>query len=484
MIIPFPPFEPDRGQFSTDVTNNVVNVRPTASGWGPMPGLTVVSDALPDGCRGAAYVITSTGTIRIVAATSTAIYELDTTTYTWTDISGTDGPYNLASTDYWSFTLFGTQLIIHNVADPIQVYDVTSGGTVATLAGSPPQARYSCVAGDYLVLGSLEGTSGERKIQTSGLNDATFWTIGKNGADYQELPEGNEIMGVFGDQGGFYVIQKSAMQFFSFNPGSGYTFTRTVVNPERGAVSPRSIVPVGPSQFYYLSEDGFMAGAERKPIGAERVDKWFLANVDMSYFTDIQGAADPFEKIVWWRFKTVNGPYARVGYDWQLDRWTYSDINVTEMTAMAKPGVTWDGLDDLYASIDAATEAFDSRLFLGGRPTFAAFDSSNRLGFFAGPNLAATVDTPLMQYAEDSRSFLRNVRVITDATGFSLQDGTAAFHGDDITWSTPSFPNARSKMCDFRKDGRLHRLRISVPAGTVWDNLNSCSADAIATGAV
>lgn len=449
-----------------------------------MPSLTTISTALAAECRGAAYVITSTGTIRIVAATASNIYELDTSTYTWTSITGAAGPYNLDANDHWTFTLFGNSLIIHNLADPIQVYDVTSGGTVTTLAGSPPRAKYSWVSGDYLVLGYLSSTNGERKVQWSGLNDSTHWVIGKKGADSQELPEGNEVMGGFGDQGGFYVMQKAAMQFFGFAPGSGYTFTRTIVNPKRGVVSPRSIVSVGPTQFYYLSEDGFMSGAERKPIGAERVDNWFNNDIDVSTIADVQGAADPYEKIVWWRYKSTSGNYARIGYNWQLDRWTYSDVNVTEMTPMAKPGVTWDGLSTLYASIDEVDLPFDSRVFLGGRPTFAAFTSDNKLGFFAGSNLSGKVDTPLVQIDNNRRGFVRNVRLISDATSYSIKNGVAEYHGDSLSWSNASNPNTRSRMCDFRIDGRLHKFRLTVRSNNVWDNVNSLSMDVVLTGAV
>ena len=483
MIIPFPPFEPDKGVFSTDVTNYVVNAQPTASGWGPMPSLSAISTALAAECRGAAYVILSNGTIRIVAGTSTRLYELNTSTYAWTDITGAAGPYSVATGDSWTFTQFGAKLLIHQISNPIQVYDLATGGTVTTLAGSPPQAKYSWVAGDYVVLGYLNGTNGERTVQWSGLNDSTFWTIGKNGADIQEIPEGGEVMGGFGDQGGFYTMMKSAMQYFPFAPG-GYTFNRTVVNPKRGVLAPRSIVSIGPSQFFYLSEDGFMSGADRRAIGAERIDKWFSANVDPAYIADVQGAADPFEKIVWWRFRNTFGLYVRIGYDWQLDRWTFSDVNVSEMMAMANPGVTWDGLASLYASIDAVTEPFDSRAFVSGRPTFAAFNTSFQLGFFSGASLAATIDGPLVQLDDDKRSIVTGVRVVSDAPTYTVRDGTAAFHGDTVAWSAAVSPNSRSKMCNFRSDSRLHRIRVEIPAETVWDNVNSAVVDVQESGAV
>lgn len=482
MNIPFPPFEPDKSPYDVASSNNVVNALPVANGWGPMAGLTTISAALGSECLGATYVRTAAGNYEVIAGTRTALYRLNTTDYTWTNISGPAAPYGVPLNDYWTMTRYGDQLVIHNLTDAIQVYDVGSGGVCATLAGSPPKAKYSWVAGDFLVLGYLEGTDGEKTVRWSGLNDIEHWTIGKNGADLQVLPEGDEVMGGFGEQGGFTVIQRAGMQYFPFAPSSGFTFTRTVLNPKQGTLAPRSIVSIGPGRFFYLSEDGFFGGVERQPIGAERVDRWFLDQVDQTYLADVQGVADPFEKIVWWKYRTPGGSYNRLGYDWQLDRWCTTDLQVGEMVALATPGITWDGLDLLYATIDAVDEPYDSRVFTGGRPTFATFTTDNKLAYFTGSNLAATIDTAEVEMDDMLRSFVSSARVITDATGFTLQDGVQAFHGDTITWSTANSAHSRTGLVPFRSDGRLHKFRLAIPEATVWSIASSANVNAQPSG--
>jgi len=484
MMIPFPAFEPDKSDFDTAASSNVLNALPISNGWGPMPGLTEVTDALPAVCKGAVYVQTSTGTTVIIAGTTTALYRLDLTDYSWEDISGPSAPYNVPAADSWTFTAFGNQIIAHNITDDVQTYDIEAAGDFADLAGSPPKAKYSWVAGDFLVLGHLEGATGAKSVHWSALNNPEAWTIGVNGADFQELPEGEDVMGGFGVPGGFYVVQRYAMQYFPYAPSSGFTFTRTVINPKQGCVAPRSIVSLGPNRFFYLSEDGFFSGAERQPIGAERVDRWFFDQVDPSALGEVQGSADPFEKIIWWKFARTSGTNFRIGYDWQLDRWCTTDVPVGEMVSLATPGISWDALGDLYATIDDIAVPFDSRTFNGGRPTFATFTEDNKLAWFAGDSLEATIDTANVQIDGMNRSYVSGARVTTDATDFTVSDGVSSFHGDAITWSTANSPNPRTGVVPFRSDGRLHKFRAVVAEGATWTVMTSIDANAQVSGEV
>jgi hypothetical protein len=483
MMIPLGPFAPDKSGFEGASSAYVVNAQPVIDGWGPMAGLSVVSAALPAECRGSVLVRTAAGDYAIIAGTATRLYRLNTTSYTWTDISGPSAPYSVPATDSWSFTVFGSKLIAHNITNVIQVYDIELAGTFADLAGTPPKAKYSWVAGDFLVLGYLGGTGGQNTIQWSGNNDITYWKIGERGCDYQVLPEGNEVMGGFVGQGGFGVIQRSAMQFFTFAPASGYVFTRTVINPKQGTLAPRSIVSIGTEKFFYLSEDGFFGGVDRQPIGSERVDRWFLDQVDQSYLPDVQGAADPFEKIVWWKYRAVNGTFRRLGYDWQLDRWCTTDIAVGEMVALATPAMTLEGLDTYYSSLEAVPSSLDSRIFAGGRPTFASFTGDNKLAYFSGPDLKATIDTAEVEMDGNARTYVNEVRVVTDATigSFTVADGVMGYHGDGITWTIPRSSN-RAGIVPFRSDGRLHRFRLVINEGAVWTIASAINANGIPSG--
>lgn len=483
MRIPLPPFDPDKSLFDGAASSSVVNALPAARGWKPMPSFAEFSDTLPGECKGYTYVRNSAGTYRVIAMTQDAAYALDTTDNSWTDISGTSAPYNgPGEQEAWAMTRFGNYLVIHNYNDPVQVYDIETGADLADLAGSPPQAKYSWVSSDFLVLGHLNQVDGQRTIAWCGVNNLEDWEYsGPNGSDYQVIPEGDEVQAGFGAPGGFIVMQRSAMQFFQFSPSSGFVFTRTVLNPNYGTVSPRSVVPVGPGQFYYLSEDGFFMGADRKAIGAERVDGYLLEDMDVTYLQDVQGAADPFEKMVWWRYRKLDGTYRVLGYDWQLDQWCTSTTDVREMAAIATPAVSIDALDAIYGDLDSIPVSLDSRIFTGGRPTFSAFTSNNKLAYFNGSNLEAVFETAQIEPSAGTRTFCKGSRLITDATTFEVEHGTAPYHGAAITYATASTPN-RAYYCPHRGDGRLHKFRVTIPAGTVWSEASALDADFKVTG--
>lgn len=481
-MIPFPPFEPDKSPFAFQSGDNLLNCLPAADGWKGMPDLVTVSEALPSACLGATYYKDAAGAVTIVAGTATDLYRLDssTTPYSWLNVSKSAAAYNVPPGDRWSFTIFGQYLVAHSLGDVPQYIDLTSGIAFADLAGSPPVAKYSWVAGDFLVFGYLENEPDT--IQWSGLNNAEFWTNGERGADKQILPDGGEIMGGIGDGRGAIIVQRDKMRVMQFAPSSGYTFTIAEANNRRGTIAANSLVVIGPGQFAYLCEDGFFAGAEGRPIGAERVDQWFLSQIDLDYLSDVRGVADPFEKIAWWRFQTATGSSLLLGYDWQLDRWCYSDIDMREAVAIASPGLSWDGLGDLYVAIDDIDVPYDSRLFFGGRPVFAAFTSDNSLAFMTGQNKAAVIETASLELTPGYRSFVTGARVITDATGFTLATSGADYHGGTFSSKAAASPSVRSGHVPLRHSARLHRFKLAIPEGANWSIATGLDVTAMPEG--
>ncbi|PHS03820.1 MAG: hypothetical protein COA78_17260 [Blastopirellula sp.] len=470
-MIMFPPFEPDKSQFNTSAGDNLLNCLPRADGWGPMAQFIAVSDALPTPCLGAVFVRSYGGSFTVIAGTATDLYKLNTATspYSWDSISKSAGAYAVPVNDKWTFTTFGDRLIAHNLGGATQFYDITAGGSFADLPGAPI-AKYSCAAGDFLMFGYLDGEASS--VQWSGINNSEDWVIGKNGSDKQLLPEGREIMAMIDNPRGAIVVQRKAMQFMQFSPNSGYTFTRSVGNSSRGSIAPHSIVEIGSGDFLYLSEDGFFRGVEGQPIGHARVDKWFYDNIDPNYLEDVRGMADPFEKIVWWRFKLINGTNFLLGYSWGHNRWCYSNVDVNEAAQLAAPGVAWDGLSALYASIDDVDVPFDSRLFKGGAPVFAGFTGDNKLAFAVGATLAATMETASVQLSRGGRSFVNGCRVIGDGSG-TVSVGVAADHGGSFTYKTGVTKSPRSGIYHTRADGLLHRFKLDIPASENWDVISS-----------
>jgi hypothetical protein len=138
-VIVFPPFEPDRTIYSPGSSVNVVNCIPVQDGWGPLPDLTVISSALASQCLGAVYARTSGGAYRIFAGTATKLYEYNSATLGWTDITRlVGGNYAVPTGDRWTFTVFGLNLFAHNIADDIQYINVDSGTNFAILHRALP----------------------------------------------------------------------------------------------------------------------------------------------------------------------------------------------------------------------------------------------------------------------------------------------------------------------------------------------------------
>ncbi|WP_422383277.1 hypothetical protein [Roseibium album] len=481
MTIAFPPFEPDRAIFAPSASTSVTNVIPVRDGWGPLPSLSIFTEALGDTCRGAIAVRTSTGSYKIFAGTEAGLFELNSTDYTWTTRTGPTTPA-VPSGDSWWFVVYGSLLIAGNLGTDTQFIDIDGGTAFADLGGSPPRSKYGAVAGEYLLIAHLQGNP--RRTQTSGLGDASFWTLGQRGCSYQDFADGGEIQGVIGSENGALIAQMTMWRQLSIATSGDYSFTTNIINPDRGVFAPRSLVQIGPGQFFYYSSDGFMLGVEGRPIGAERVDRWFKEQADATKLDSISCVADPFNKIVWTQAESVGECKILVGYNWQLDRWCPSDVNVTEMLPLATPSVSWDGLANLYSSIDDVNEPFDSPLFSGGIPRFGAFDETNKLGLFTGPAQAATLEAADIEMNPGWLTMLQGARVYTDAANFTLQAGISDYHGGTRRWSDEITPETDTKLCPFQHEGRLHRFRLNIPAGENWNHVVGLAETGKRTGKI
>lgn len=470
-MLRFPSFEPDRTDYALDATTMLVNALPVRDGWGPVPDIQAVSDALGAECLSAVYAKNSAGVYRLIAGTTTALYELQTD-YSWEDVSGSSAPYSVPAGDVWSWAKYGNYLFASNIADPLQVLDLGSGTDFVDASGSPPQAKYVFVVGEQLGLANIANLP--NRVIVSAIGDASYWTVGQRGCDLQDFAEGEEIMGAIGSEKGAVLLHATVMRQAVLQPSGAYSFSTQIINPARGVAAPLSICSIGPGQFFYYSQDGFFLGAEGRPIGAERVDRWFSREIDPAKINEIRAVADPFEKVVWVQATRVDSTKFLLAYDWQLDRWGYANNNVSAMCVMVTPGLAWDDLDDLYPTMDDVDAPFDSSLFNGGLPRFAAFTTDNRLGFFTGNARAGTIETADNEFHEGFLTLMQEVRTVTDCTDFTIQVGTRQFHGDSIVWSNPVTPYAATRIAHFRKEnptGLTHRFRVNTAAGTDWHHM-------------
>jgi hypothetical protein len=466
-------YRPDVSDYEGQATKNILNVIPRGDGYGPFPSFSAYTSALPSACRGAFYALKSDGTVVTFAGTSTKLYRLNNTDFTWVDVSLGGGSYSaLSSTAQWQFAQTGNLVFATQANVVLQVFDLSSATAFSNALGSPPQAAYISVVGRFLVLSGLLSTP--YRIQWSGLNSfnaTTSWTSGVNSSDFQDFPDGGIVRGVAGGEAGI-IFQDQAIRRMSYVPGSPIIFQIDRITQDKGLYAPYSIIRAGERIFFYAGQ-GFHKiepGGVPEQIGREKVDRTFLANLDNGNLQLFIGAADPRSTRVYWAYKSNSGAVGLydklLGYDFLLDRFFPIAMTGEFLLGMSQTGLTLENLDSISPSLDAMTLSLDAYA-TAVQPEIAQFSSAHVLGFFRGANLEATLESA-EQGADENRITIRGFRPVTDAPALfgsvSYRDTPSA----PVTVGTEVPVNARTGRCDVRRDTRYSRFRLRIPAATSW----------------
>jgi hypothetical protein len=464
-------YRPDVSDYEGSTSRNVLNVVPRGDGYGPFPSFSAYTGALAGVCRGAFYALKSDGSVITFAGTATKLYQLNNTDFAWTDVSKSGSTYSsLSANAQWQFAQFGNLVFATQANEPLQVFDLSSATEFSDCAGSPPQAAYISVVGRFLVLSGL--LSNPYRIQWSGLNATTTWTSGTNSSDFQDFPDGGIVRGVAGGEYGI-IFQDQSIRRMSYVPGSPLIFQIDRITQDKGLFAPYSIIRAGEKIFFFAGQ-GFHKiepGGVPEQIGREKVDRTFLTDLDKGHLELFIGAADPRSTKVYWAYRSVNGVnpalYDKIiGYDYLLDRFFPLSIAGEYLLGISQTGLTLENLDDISSSLDALTLSLDSYA-TAVQPQIAQFDSSHVLGFFAGTNMEATLESA-EQGTDENRITIRGFRPVTDAAtlygSVSYRETTSA----TVTAGSEVLVNSRTGRCDMMRDTRYSRFKARVPAGTSW----------------
>lgn len=460
----FQPYAPDVSSFKAQTSQIIANVVARGDGYGPFNDLLTFTQTLPSACRGYYYGRKSDGSVLIFAGTATDLYLLDNTTFAWAKVSLAGGPYaSLSNNANWQFAQFGSLIFATHQNVVLQVYNMSSSSAFANETGSPPQASYIAVVGQFLVLSGL--LSNEFRLQWSGIGDPTNWVAGLNQSDFQDFPDGGIVRGVAGGEYGT-VFQDTTIRSMVYQPGSPVIFQITKVADDMGLFAPYGIVRAGDS-IYIPSTKGFQViapGALPAPIGKERVDRTFFTNIDQANLQLCIGFADPSSTRVGWAFKSINGGTTGLFdtmliYDPEIGQsgsWTQITSILGEyITSLSKPGITLEGLDAIAPGALTITGAASNggpnliRLTVGSTATLATGQIKA---------ISAVVGTT---EANGNRTI-----TVIDATHFDLQGtvftnayvsgGIVGGSIDAMTQSLDSFPaSALVALSAFTQAGAL-----------------------------
>ena len=484
MILPMGDYAPDRMALGGGDAA-ALNVVPsgTGSGYRPLRDMCAWSPALPDPVRGAFATFDAGGHVQVFAATADRLHLVSATA-----VAEKGSGYATGERDGWEFVRWNTaagvdQVIATNYADPVQAIatERAAGARFAPLIAAPaagaPRARHLAVVHSYLVLGNTDAA--ENEVRWSALGDASDFEIdGGSDADAQLLKgNGGWIQRLVGGEYGS-IFQERAIWRMDY-VGAPEVFAFRLLEEGRGTPFAGSPVRVGRT-VYYIGDDGFYAwdGTRSHAIGAGKVDRTFVAEVDFTCREQVSGAFDPVAGQVMWNL-CVRGhadkrPNRQYVYDIASGRFAIADMEPATLFGGVGAGFTLEGLETVAGSLEALPESLDSRVWMGGAAVLMGADAAHRLVTFEGPPRAATVDTAELQPIAGRRSMVTSAFPLVDgagrpgsASGVSCAVGVRERLGDRVRFKAPVAVRATGEAPQ-RASGRYVRCRVAIPAGIEW----------------
>jgi len=431
------------------------NCYPKAVGYGPFPQEVDYSDDAPQALTAAAAAKDTNSITSIYAAGTTRLFKLDTSDFSWDDISAT----TYSGTSGWKFTQFGNSLIAANESNTMQYIDVMSGTTFANLAVDAPKAKFVTVVRDFVVSGYQ--TANKNRVQWSGINNEATWTTSAvTQADFQDLPDGGFVQGITGGEFGIVLLERSIVRMSYVGTPLIFQFDNIARN--RGCFEPNSVIQ-WQGITYFLGDDGFYAcdGQNLKNIGAEKVNRYFFNSLKESDLGNMSAAIDPINNLVVWGYPSVDTDYRVLIYHIATGRWSYADSSATRVAPVSTPSITLEGLDTFSASIDALGVSLDSRTWLGGKLLLLGLKGSKLITFTGAPK-TATIETSDIE-TDSNQSMVTMIKPIVDNGTGSASVASRLQLNQAVSFPTVSAANSENRI-GTRSYGRYHRVKLQ-PSG-------------------
>lgn len=449
-------WRPDQPGISGSLTS-VQNVVPQLVGYGGFPTTSVYSQQATEDLR-ALYTGVYGSDLTMFAAGSTKIFKFNELTDQLDDVSKTGG---YTTSTWWDFAQFGDVLIAANDKDVMQAWNLGSSSVFANLSASAPIAKFVTVVRDFVVAANIGAGTYPTRVQWSDINDETDWVpAATSQSDYQDMADGGNITGLTGGEFGLVLMERSVARM-SYS-GSPFFFQFDIISRNLGCMEPGSVAQYG-NTTYFLSDNGFYAcdGQSLTPIGAEKVDRFFQADVNNSYLSEMSTAVDPIRKLVVWEYRNNDEKNALLIYNWQTQRWSYGITTADFLSSAATPSLTLEALD-AFGTVDSITTSFDSRLWVGDKNILAGIEGA-RVVTFTGANADAYIVTGDLEFSQNS--VLTVIKPIVDNGGCNAQVASRRALDDTITFGPVSTQNADGR-CPVRSAGRYHRIKL-IPTG-LW----------------
>lgn len=341
--IDFKEWTPDQPSLIDSITD-AKNIIASQFGYTPFASAVQFSNSATENLN-AVFASRFDATTTVFAGGATKLFRFNSATLALDDVSPIAG---YTGVDRWRFLQFGQSILAVNNIDKVQAFTLGSSSAFADVDASAPVAKFITAVRDFVVVANLDSGTASNKVQWSDINDETDWTSGATSqSDFQIIPDGGNITGLTGGEFGLVLLERSVVRMSYI--GSPFFFQFDTIARGVGCVEGNSVTQYG-NVTYFLADDGFYScdGTIVKPIGTQRVDKWFYRNANISKLSEMSSSVDPIRKIVLWNFINIFGGRSILVYNWQIDRWTYAETDVDFLGLIATAGTTLEGLDQEY----------------------------------------------------------------------------------------------------------------------------------------
>jgi len=458
------PDQPD----NSGALNDALNVIPVSIGYQPFPNVVDFSGAASEDLN-AVFVAKWDTEVVLFAGGATKIFKFNSTTEALEDKSKVGG---YSSVFHWKFTQFGKTVLACNGTEIIQYWTIGTSTIWADLATAPTPKQITVVR-DFVVTGSLStGALGRSTVQWSDINDETDWTPGTTSqSDSQVMADGGNLVGITGGEFGLIFLEKSISRMSYV--GSPLFFQFDNISRGLGCLTGNSICQYNQVSFF-LSDDGFYScdGNQVTPIGNEKVDRWFFADVDLTLISSMSASINPTANIAIWNYANVGGGRSMLIYNWTLGKWSRVETTATILGNIATVGTTLEGMGTLgYTDIDILPASLDARLWVGGKFLFAGA-TGTKISTFTGSTYNSELVTTDVEAGYNSVVNLIRPQIdngsadIAVASRKELDD--SIIFGDTVSTTSEGRANIRT-------GGRYHRVSVK-PTGN-WTTAMAIDVD-------
>jgi hypothetical protein len=458
----------------TGALTDAKNVVSQAVGYGPFPSAVAFSGTAAEDLVSLYAAKNPDSTTQLFTSGASKIYTVDGVGALTLVKSG----MTTGITDKVRFTQFGKTVITANNAEKLQAWTLGTSTSFANLSATAPIAKYITVVRDFVVCANtLETTQQQYRVRWSAINDETDWTESVDTqSDYQDIPDGGQIMGIRGGEFGLVLLERSISRMTYV--GTPFIFQFDNISRNKGCMVAGSIAQYQGITFF-LSDDGFYMcdGQQVVSIGSEKVDRFFIDDASESDYGTMSSAVDPIRKLVIWNYVDTGGNRKLIIYNFATKKWTYADAGTDYLSEASTTSVTLEQLDSINASIDGLTTSLDSRLYIGGK-YFLGGTLGAKVYTYTGTSLTGVISTGDIDLGGPSVVTLARPQVDNGSATVAVASRTLL--SQDVTFGTAVAADTENRV-SLRSAGRYHRIQV-VPTGADWKNAVAIDVDVVGQG--